>query len=227
MMNGAEQDPRLKDVFFLVEATSFEVITLWRNHSKEWLKGESLQMQCADIALRSRRLEWEQDMRGLFVQVGVDMVRGPTKDVEAPTCITFEFYRIAGRLVAFWHPTSAFVSHNRIAQWFDTYCTPPDWDGGRPAHTNAMNFHHCLDAIEAANAAAKPVCAHCNDTHVMHNEERGTSWPCTFCPVPCAECRAGGNGPYCVRTPCVCTCHAKAQTPGGGQADASDRAIKN
>lgn len=32
---------------------------------------------------------------------------------------------------------------------------------------------------------------------------------CTRCPTPCQKCRAGGNGPYCENTPCVCVCHTQ------------------
>jgi hypothetical protein len=51
-----------------------------------------------------------------------------------------------------------------------------------------------------------PVCKVCNDTHVM--QLAGRDVPCTHCPTPCAKCRAGGNGPYCEKTPCACACHA-------------------
>ena len=57
-----------------------------------------------------------------------------------------------------------------------------------------------------------PVCARCDDTHTVHLEDR--SQMCTACPVPCSECRQGGNGPYCSTTPCACACHAKQVTPG-------------
>lgn len=53
-----------------------------------------------------------------------------------------------------------------------------------------------------------PVCARCDDTHTVHLEDR--SQMCTACPVPCSECRQGGNGPYCATTPCACACHTKA-----------------
>jgi hypothetical protein len=45
------------------------------------------------------------------------------------------------------------------------------------------------------------------------NEE---GWMCTRCPVPCQQCRAGGNGPFCERTPCYCECH---DPNGDGLAD--------
>lgn len=49
------------------------------------------------------------------------------------------------------------------------------------------------------------VCSTCNDTHLMpYGEDRVM---CTRCPVPCQECRAGGTGAFCGKTPCECQCH--------------------
>jgi hypothetical protein len=48
-------------------------------------------------------------------------------------------------------------------------------------------------------------CTHCGDTHTMQLED--SSVMCTWCPVPCQNCRAGGFGAYCAETPCLCDCH--------------------
>ncbi len=53
-----------------------------------------------------------------------------------------------------------------------------------------------------------PVCHICDDSHRM--DLGGTTVMCTWCPVPCQECRHGGTGPYCENTPCLCECHNKA-----------------
>lgn len=63
--------------------------------------------------------------------------------------------------------------------------------------------------------APTPVCARCNDTHVMHLEELGRDVPCTACPVPCSgdvSCRVAGTGAYCATTPCNCACHGAVWT---------------
>jgi len=70
----------------------------------------------------------------------------------------------------------------------------------------------CIDAIDKAVSAIKePVCCVCNDTHLMHyrvNEyDPPRKVPCTSCPTPCQECRAGGVGAFCTETPCKCECH--------------------
>jgi hypothetical protein len=55
-----------------------------------------------------------------------------------------------------------------------------------------------------------PICTTCADTHVMWLGDDGDSRKvmCTRCPVPCQQCREGGNGAYCAVTPCPCGCHA-------------------
>lgn len=60
-------------------------------------------------------------------------------------------------------------------------------------------------------ATSEPVCSTCNDTHRM--KLHGRTVPCTRCPTPCQKCRAGGNGPFCERTPCACECHAPRASP--------------
>lgn len=56
-----------------------------------------------------------------------------------------------------------------------------------------------------------PVCDRCNDTHMM--DLNGLVVMCTWCPVPCQECRIGGNGPFCETTPCRCKCHRRPNSP--------------
>lgn len=53
------------------------------------------------------------------------------------------------------------------------------------------------------------MCTACNDTHRLRLFSTGDIVMCTQCPIPCQECRAGGNGPYCASTPCTCECHRK------------------
>lgn len=60
-----------------------------------------------------------------------------------------------------------------------------------------------------------PVCAVCNDTHIMPTSEEEIDrlgaprkWPCTSCPVPCDRCRVR-QAAYCAMTPCGCSCHAR------------------
>lgn len=63
----------------------------------------------------------------------------------------------------------------------------------------------------------RPICKVCNDTHRMPwSNEDMPEVMCTFCPTPCQRCRAGGNGPYCEKTPCSCSCHGGRYDPPPG-----------
>lgn len=63
------------------------------------------------------------------------------------------------------------------------------------------------------DAATKPICSTCNDTHTMtlHGPNgdvlRDREVPCTYCPTPCERCRQH-LGAFCATTPCPCVCHA-------------------
>lgn len=61
---------------------------------------------------------------------------------------------------------------------------------------------------ERALGLREIVCKACDDTHEVFVEGRGEQM-CTRCPTPCQECRQDGRGPYCQRTPCLCSCHVK------------------
>lgn len=55
------------------------------------------------------------------------------------------------------------------------------------------------------------VCTNCDDSHMMYLDG-GRPVPCTACPSPCDQCRAGGIGAYCSQTPCGCACHQPKRT---------------
>lgn len=65
------------------------------------------------------------------------------------------------------------------------------------------------DESPAETATRAALCTTCNDTHLMYLSRLERDVPCTFCPVPCQNCRQGGNGPYCQTTPCGCGCHVR------------------
>jgi hypothetical protein len=100
---------------------------------------------------------------------------------------------------------------------------------GRWAHRLELEAM-TTDFTRGVEAALAAVCTTCNDTHMMQFGERHPV-TCTRCPVPCQKCRAGGNGPFCSRTPCACSCHAndwryrKAPPPAPDLAGGSEVAI--
>lgn len=121
-------EDRLKETFFIVEATSFEQHSLWSNYAKE-----------SDHRLYNHKgLKWEQ-MDGWMVTVG-------TLD-DRPVCMSLSWVRIEGELVMFWYMCSQVTDSLMAEAWIDKYFTGR-WDGGtRSAGTDAQNFHHCIHAI--------------------------------------------------------------------------------
>jgi hypothetical protein len=129
-MDTAES--RLAETIFIVEATSFEQHCLWAETSST--------SDCRRFAPR----KWEQ-MHGWLVTVG--------RLDKRPICVSMTWNRIDGQLVMFWHPTSQVVDMVQIEKWFDKHFNGK-WDKGtRNARTDAMNFHHCLHAIDELNGA--------------------------------------------------------------------------
>ena len=124
-------ESRLTRTLFIVEASSFEQLCLWSEHA-------------ADSA--SRRFtprQWEQLNPGWSVTVGNIGAR--------PVCLSANWARIDGQLVMFWEATSEVVDYAQIKKWLSRHFNGK-WDHGtRDATADAMNFHHCLAAIDTAN----------------------------------------------------------------------------
>lgn len=113
-------EERLKITDFLVEANSFEKHTLWR----EW----------------HEKLTWQQENPGESVTIGhLD---------DRPVCVSFFWDTIGGKLICFYDAHSAVVDWTMINDWLRKHFTGR-WDSGtRWAHTDAMNFHLCVDHIK-------------------------------------------------------------------------------
>ena len=84
MMNTENLDSRFQDTIFVVEATGFEKLTLWTQHSTQWnLKHDP----------DRRRYEWEQDNYSVWYQIG---------ELEGlPVAIDFAWFKIDGHRVVF------------------------------------------------------------------------------------------------------------------------------
>lgn len=130
-----EGEKYLKRTVFMVEANSFETFTLWSrwaNDSREKLHGY-------------RHVEWEQLNPGALVTIGELDNR--------PVCMEFQWARINGFVVCFWNMCSQVTDSVMAEKWLDEHFTGK-WDKGtRRAHTDACNFHHCIDAIEELDKA--------------------------------------------------------------------------
>ena len=117
---------RLSEAIFLIEATSYEQLSLWREHSHE-----------SDTVLDRDLTWWEQVNPGHGFKVG--------ELAGMPVVISLSYNRINDKLVAFWEPTSQVVDYRIIAKWFEDNFHGT-WDNGRRrATTNAMNFGHVVE----------------------------------------------------------------------------------
>lgn len=126
-------EDRLAHTLFIVEATKFEQQCLWEEHAED----------SPYKRLKSRR--WEDLNPGYMVQIGeLD---------SCPIYVCMSWARIDGQMIMFWETTSQIVDTTQVELWLSKHFTGK-WDKGtRPAETDAMNFHHCLDAIDEANKA--------------------------------------------------------------------------
>jgi hypothetical protein len=134
-----DNDERWKETKFVVEATSFEQFELWREHAL----GGLLPGQADSLNARGRRVSWEQMNPGSLTTIGVLFDR--------PICVCVSWARVNGHIIAFYEATSELVDYKMVDAWIRAKCSAK-WDrGARRAHCDAMNFHHCLDALAELN----------------------------------------------------------------------------
>lgn len=121
-------DDRWAQTQFAVQATDAEQLFLWQIHAKD-----SIQKTDWNV------IEWKQDCRGHYSLIGECDGR--------PVGVSVCWSRLNGVLVAFYEPVSQVVDWELVNDWLNSVFNGR-WDGGtRRAHSNAMNFHHCLDFI--------------------------------------------------------------------------------
>jgi hypothetical protein len=119
----------LQATVFVVAATSFETLSLWR--------------ECHDSH------SWQDVRHGWLAQIG--------QVGDMPVCISLHWAVIDGRRVLFYEATSQVVDHRMVEAWLKEHCNPV-WDGSRRAHADAGNFHLCLQAIRELNEKAAQAC---------------------------------------------------------------------
>lgn len=123
-----EEDERLSNSIFVVEADSYGQFALWKEFHEE--------------------VEWEEDSRGFWQQVGE--VAG------MPVCISVNFAKIYGQQICFYYGSSMVTHHGMIEDWIMEKCGHPKYDSGhRRAHCDAMNFWHCVSACEEASGKGR------------------------------------------------------------------------
>lgn len=129
-------ESRLQQTKFVVEATGFEMQSLWAHHAKD-----------SPERIDPNPVDWHQISPGWLVTVGELDGR--------PCCIDVQWCELNGALVCFYYNSSQVVDTKQTEAWFDKHFTGT-YGGGRRAMSNAMNFHHCLHAIEEFTAAKNP-----------------------------------------------------------------------
>ncbi len=140
-------ETRLARTLFIVEATSFERMSLWAHHSEDAVY--PLYNPRRGVPAYSQH-KWEDIPNGYGVTVNPSGKR--------PVCILLTWVRIDGQLVMFWEGCSKLVDYNLIDKWLEEHFKGTYDNNTRRAECDAMNFGQCLGAIKDVNdKAAAPV----------------------------------------------------------------------
>lgn len=109
---------------YLVEATSFERYSLWRQHAHE---------------SPDKPYDWQQYNLGYCTNIADTNILDLGGD-NRPITISLTYAKINGQLIAFWESTSQLVDYDIINRWLTTtFPNIPQCD--------ANNFHQCLHFI--------------------------------------------------------------------------------
>ncbi len=124
---------KLASVFGVVEATTFEKYSLY----KEW-KHKAIQFESG----------------GLYIAIGMYAGR--------PVVIQILFATLNGHLIMFWYSPSTVVNHTMSKQWLETYVGLNHRKTETFHTTDCMNFHTLVHAIERhtpsqADASSSPL----------------------------------------------------------------------
>lgn len=131
-MNKGLTETRLKYTVFIVEATSFEQFSLWKENADESPNRDS----------NTKGVSWEQVNPGELITIG--------KVGKMPVCLQTSFIKIDGQMVMFWELSSQVADYRMAEKWLKKNFKRK-YDGGRPAECGAWNFGHCLGAIRDIN----------------------------------------------------------------------------
>lgn len=112
---------------FVVEASSYEKQSLWERWAKQ------------SASPTKSLLDWLDCGRGWLIQIGELDKRPVNLSIFGAT--------LNGHHVLFYEAVSQVIDYAQVDQWFKEHCWPR-WDSGtRRAHCDAMNFHHCVEAV--------------------------------------------------------------------------------
>jgi len=166
------EDPELQDVVFLVEATSCEQHELWFRHSKKAWNFDGISEEIplgvfsdldsqrygalgSELAKlvntikernklvrkeRNHRIDWEPVSTGLAIEIG--------SIKKKPIVVSFSFAYINGKKIAFYHPCSVAVDHDKVEAWLIKRFQLTHDGYTRWNHTDAKNFWNCVNSLD-------------------------------------------------------------------------------
>lgn len=128
----------LKDVEWIVEASSEEQYQLWKDNK-----------YCEDKSIQH---EWVEVSHGsgysiLEIQINsVNLFNGETLNIKEllPVTINFSFAIIDGHKILFYESNSLLTHYGYIEAFLVTYFQRTNDNYTRWNHTNATNFHNCV-----------------------------------------------------------------------------------
>lgn len=166
---------QLKDVVFLVEATSPEQHNLWQEWAKDYRDVHSLDIP---IKIPEKFKLFEDSVRDLFspeLRAEIEILKMTCKrvairnddiaesqehrvDWEQMTGVlihigneiylSFSFVKINGKKIAFYYPSSAKVDYTLIEKWLIKHFQRTHDNYTRWNHTDAQNFHNCVNSLD-------------------------------------------------------------------------------
>lgn len=115
----------MKDVVFVVEATSFE-------------------KSCLYLQQREKSMSWTGEVSAVFVALGT------VHDREVAAKLSWVL--VNQRRVMFVEPLSELFDHSMLKAWLDKYCSPRYQHDLHVARNTAGQFRECLRAIRESFA---------------------------------------------------------------------------
>lgn len=123
----------LKDVEWLIEATSEERFNLWKDYHND------------------PKYDWKEVGSGYGYEIINLKIEGSDKiqSEVLPVWVEFSFAIINGHKICFYTSNSRLVHHGYIESFLTTYFQRTHDNYTRWNHTDSTNFHNCIGYLEA------------------------------------------------------------------------------
>jgi hypothetical protein len=90
------------------------------------------------------QVDWQEDNMGFYQVIG-------KINKNKPVCVSFSFAKIYGKRICFYYSSGRYSDSVMVENFIESNYSVK-WDNGtRRAMTDAMNFHHAIDACRTAN----------------------------------------------------------------------------